>query len=98
MNATTRTTGSHFFIRLPNIAQAYYSRAMPVNTSKDARTLQELGLTVGVHARGPRNHLVDVPGGIGVSHRTFRDPARGVCTGFTVIQPTLGHNERRAAA
>ncbi|MBI3544010.1 MAG: hypothetical protein HY075_12130, partial [Deltaproteobacteria bacterium] len=60
-------------------------------------TIAELGLKVGVHSRGRDNHLLDVPGGLGLAHRSFRE-AEGVCTGFTVLQPSFELNRRRAAA
>lgn len=63
-------------------------------------TIRELaskqGLKLGDHKPGALNHLLDVPG-VGVAHRTFRDPDRSICTGFTVIQPTPKLGQRCAA-
>lgn len=61
------------------------------------RTIKDLGFKVGQLERGPLNHILDVPGGVGVAHRSYRDPARGVCTGFTVIQTAAQPLARRAA-
>lgn len=55
-------------------------------------------LRVGIHSCGSHNHILDVPGGLGIAHRSYRDPASGVCTGFTVIQPSAECGRRRAAA
>lgn len=59
--------------------------------------LKDLGLKVGNLEPGPYNHIIDVPGGLGVAHRSYRDPKRGVCTGFTVIQTSPQVAARRAA-
>ncbi|MBI3543166.1 MAG: P1 family peptidase [Deltaproteobacteria bacterium] len=55
-------------------------------------------MKVGVHPCGRDNHILDVPGGLGLAHRSFREPLNGVCTGFTVLQPSFELNRRRAAA
>lgn len=69
---------------------SYYIAAMQAR-------LKDLGLKVGVLEPGPLNHIMDVPGGVGVAHRTYRDAKRGVCTGFTVIQTSAEVAARRAA-
>src|SRR5436305_119181 len=61
-------------------------------------TLEKLGISVGRYPRGPLNHIMDVPGGVGVAHRTYENAAQGVCTGFTVIQTSAAINQPRAAA
>ena len=63
-----------------------------------SRTLKNTELSIGSLERGPLNHIIDVPGGVGVAHRSYRDAKRGVCTGFTVIQTSAKPGARRSAA
>jgi D-aminopeptidase len=60
-------------------------------------TMRDLDLKVGIHERGSKNHLLDVTG-VGVAHRSVRDAAAGICTGFTVIQPSPALGDRKPAA
>lgn len=61
-------------------------------------TMKELGRAVGKYERGEKNHILDVPGGIGVAHRSFVNADLGICTGFTVVNPGPKLNGRHAAA
>ena len=63
-----------------------------------SRTPKNSQYFVGSLERGPLNHIIDVPGGVGVAHRSYRDAARGMCTGFTVIQTSANPGARRSAA